>query len=186
MEGVRAGGSGDRSRSVRLKALAAAALLAGALTLVSLAPGEAEPGLIDVGTRLVSPAGLARYARSLGRPLYWAGRVPGSAIELSDVGTGDVEVRYLPAGASPTEAPTAVLTVGTYQLADPVAATEAFAASPGSFVRRRGGRSVAASASNPTSAYFASSDGRAQVEVYDPRPGRALRLALSSRVRALR
>jgi hypothetical protein len=45
------------------------------------------------------------------------------------------------------------------------------------------GREIVVNPQTPTSAYFVSPDNAVEVEIYDRSPQRALRLALSSRVR---
>jgi hypothetical protein len=137
----------------------------------------------EAGSRIVSQAELAEVEATLGQPVYWAGAVPGTEVELEELGEDGTRVRYVPAGTEAGEGSAASLTVGSYPLADPKAATEDFAARSGSVVRRaKGGTEVVSGEENPTSVYFASPGNRVQVEVYDPSPKRAMGLALSGRV----
>lgn len=140
------------------------------------APAEAAEA------RIVSEAELPGLGADAGQPVYWAGPMPGAALEATVLAEqGGVQVRYLEEG---TEAGAGSLTVGSYPLPDPAGAVDNLAAQPGAIVRRSGeGRTVVANAAQPTSVYFASPDNSVQVEVYDPSPARALRLALSPRVR---
>lgn len=134
--------------------------------------------------RIVSRAGLAAAGTKLGQPVYWAGSLPGTELELEELLEGGVRVAYLPAGEEAGAASAATLTVGSYPLADPEVALRAFAAHPGAIIRHsRDGGEVVTSEERPTSVYFVSPDNTVQVEVYDPSPRRAMRLALSGLVR---
>jgi hypothetical protein len=135
-------------------------------------------------SRIVSPAELLAAAAESGHPVYWAGPVAGDELELVEVAEGGTQVRYVPEGTAPEEAPSAVLTVGSYPLDDPQEALENIARQPGAAVHHaRDGTEVVVSGSSPTSAYFADPENSVQVEVYDPSASRALSLALSGRVR---
>ncbi|HEX3173425.1 MAG TPA: hypothetical protein VHQ43_04305 [Solirubrobacterales bacterium] len=134
-------------------------------------------------TRVVSAADLGDAAALNGHPVYWAGPIAGTALELTE-SEGDVQVRYLEDDSEAGGESAAALTVGSYPLADPAGAIRTLAGEPGATVRRsKDGREVVVSSENPTSAYFASPDDSVQVEVYDPSPKRALALALSPKVR---
>lgn len=141
------------------------------------APPEAE-------STIVSEEELAERAAALGQPIYWAGPVPGTVLELEQLeGEEGVRVRYLPEGSEAGEAPSEALTVGSYPLAEANAALERFAAESGSVTKKGpGGREVVYSKEKPTSAYFVDPEGSVQVEVYDPSPQKALSLALSGKV----
>lgn len=135
-------------------------------------------------TRVVSPEDLAVAASRLAQPIYWAGSRAGSELELEELPEGGARVSYPPAGEASGTDSSAVLTIGSYPLAAPEAALRAFAARPGAIVRHaKDGGEVVTSRERPTSVYFVSADRSVQVEVYDPSPRRAMRLALSGLVR---
>jgi hypothetical protein len=137
----------------------------------------------ETTTAIVSPAGLAAARAKLGQPIYWAGPLPGTELELEELSEG-VRVIYLPAGEEAGADSSTALTIGSYPLADPEAALGEFAARPGAIVRHsKDGSEVVSSHEQPTSVYFVGADKAVQVEVYDPSPRRAMRLALSGRVR---
>jgi hypothetical protein len=131
-------------------------------------------GTAALSPRLVSPAHLPSYAAA-GVSIYWAGRRPGTMLEFSRRASG-VFIRYLPNGAEAGEK-RARLTVGSYPLRDPLAAVERAGRAKGARLTRLpdGGRMVT-DRSRPTNAYFAFPGKPVQVEVYDPRPGRAAKL----------
>lgn len=170
--------------------LEAAALICGiAVALLSwvLLRGDDEPAS---GTVAVTAAGSAQVVsaeelRSIGGaegPIYWAGERPGTRLELSRRAQGEILVRYLPEGAEPGEA-SGHLTIGTYRLPDALAATARIGRAEGGRLTelRRGGR-LATASRQPTNGYLAYPGAPVQVEVYDPRPGRAAALIRAGRV----
>jgi hypothetical protein len=137
----------------------------------------------ESGSGIVSEAELGETAATLGQPVYWAGAQPGNELELSELSEGGTQVRYVPEGTEVGEGSAALLTIGSYPVANPEKALEGFAKRSGSIVRHaKGGTEVVSSEESPTSVYFVSPDNSVQVEVYDPSPQRAMRLALSGRV----
>jgi hypothetical protein len=133
--------------------------------------------------RIVSAAELGETATKLGQPVYWAGAQPGTELELTELSEGGTQVRYVPEGTEVGEGSAALLTVGSYPLANPEKDLEGFAKRPGAIVgHAKDGTEVVSSEESPTSVYFVSPDNSVQVEVYDPSPQRAMKLALSGRV----
>lgn len=142
----------------------------------------------DEGSRLLTARELREAAGKLDHPLYWDGPAVGAEYELRELeDEGGAQVLYLPAGASSEAASAGALTFGSYPLADPKAGVEALAERPDMIVRHSDdGRLVVSRAKAPTSVYFAAPDNSVEVEVYAPSPKRAMRLALSGRVRPIR
>jgi hypothetical protein len=184
---------GDRrhARKQRLLLRASLASLAAVVALVAwLATRDDDRGSdkreaqAAPAVGIVSPAGLDAASAKLGQSVYWAGSLPGTELELEELSEGGVRVIYLPAGEEAGADSTTALIVGSYPLSDPEAALREFAAQPGAIVRRsKDGTEVVSSRERPTSVYFVGADKAVQVEVYDPSPRRAMRLALSGRVR---
>jgi hypothetical protein len=144
--------------------------------------GEATP--VAAEARIVEAGQLADAAATLGHPVYWAGPIEGSELELTEAEDGSTQVRYLEDPGEAGAESSSVLTIGSYPLPDPAAALDAFAAEPGSVVKRAAnGAEVLFSESNPSSVYFVAPDNSVQVEVYHPQPQRALDLALAGDVR---
>jgi hypothetical protein len=147
--------------------------------------GSSEPAGTEAAAppRIVDVAQLREAAAALGQPIYWAGPVAGTELELRELGEGGVQVSYQPEGTAAGQGSRRVLTVGSYPLPDPGKALEGFAGRPGAIVRHAaGGREAVSSETTPTSVYFASPDNSVQVEVYDPSPQRAMGLTVSGRV----
>ncbi len=134
--------------------------------------------------RVVDEGELVGIAADAGQAVYWAGPVEGTELEVTELAEqGGVQVRYLEEGTEAGSGAEA-LTIGSYPLPDPAGAIDGLASLPGAIVRTGdGGRTVVTDPERPTSVYFASPDNSVQVEVYDPSPARALRLALSPQVR---
>lgn len=176
-------GSGARDRVWLLRGAVIAVALVVALIAWAATRGDDGDGSssqAEAGARVVSEAELAEAAKALGQPVYWAGPVEGTELELEELGEGGVRVRYVPEGE---EGATEALAIGSYPLADPVGALEAFAARPGAIVRNgEGGQQVFSSTEAPNSVYFADPAGGVQVEVYAPTPEEAMDLALSGDV----
>lgn len=177
--------AGGNRRLLLRGAVVAAAVLAAlvAWTATRDDGGGGSTPAADAEPRIVTAAELGEAAAALGQPIYWAGEVPGSELELTELPEGGVRVRYLPEGAAAGSGSPKVLTVGSYPVADPGAALEGFAGRPDAIARSTGdGREVVSSEERPTSVYFVGPDDSVQVEVYDPSPERAMSLALSGRV----
>lgn len=157
--------------------------VAAVLALVAwVATREDEPeAQVESAARVVGEAELAEAAGSLGQPIYWAGPIEGTELELEELEGGGAQVRYVPEGEDEV-APAEVLTIGSYPLADPVAALQRFARESGATVRRGEDGTRIYLSEGSGSVYFAAPGGGVQVEVYDPSFEEALRLALSGAV----
>jgi hypothetical protein len=140
--------------------------------------------IVEGAPRIVSEAELKEVAAALGQPIYWAGPIAETALELEELGEGSgARVRYVPEGSEAGEAPATVLTIGSYPLADAAAAVRGYGERAGGVVKRGlHGQEVVTDAKRPTSVYFAGPDNSVQVEVYDPSATKAMRLALSGKV----
>jgi hypothetical protein len=176
--------SGEKLWLLRGGVIGLAIVIALVALLVSGGEDEGPAAPPEAESTIVSEEELAERAAALGQPIYWAGPVPGTVLELEQLeGEEGVRVRYLPEGSDVGEAPPSALTVGSYPLAEANAALERFAAEPGSVTRQGpNGREVVYSEEKPTSVYFVDPEGSVQVEVYDPAPRKALSLALSGKV----
>lgn len=177
---------GDRRRILRI-GIVALALLVGAIAWVASRGDDEEsspaPAASAVKAKIVSVEELEEFAEDAGHEVYWAGPLPGKVLEVSET-SGNVQIRYLDEGTSAGEGGKAVLTVGSYPLADPAAALKGFGSRKGSLVREApDGREVVTSLEKPTSVYFTGEGKEVQVEVYDPSYKRAMSLALSDQVR---
>lgn len=160
------------------------AVVVGVIAWLTTRDGDEEaPAPPTAETQIVDEAELPNLAAEVGHPVYWAGPIAGTELELTNSSEGGVEIRYLEEGAEAGEE-TNALTIGSYPLPDPQQALEAFAEQEGAIVRHsKDGRKVVSNSQQPTSVYFISPENTVQVEVYDPSAKRAMELALSGQVR---
>ena len=135
--------------------------------------------------RAVSAAGLRAAARALGHPVYWAGAQPGETYELRRTPSGQVYVRYLPAG-TPVGAAGQYLTVATYPFPKAFEALQALANQPRTTqVAVPGGGIAIVDTRYRKSIHLAYPDSDYQVEVFDPSPAEARRLVKSGAIKSV-
>ncbi|MDO8214029.1 hypothetical protein [Conexibacter sp. CPCC 206217] len=168
---------------VSLAAIVLVALLAGC-------GGGGEDGGDDTATAprrapavAASLDRLASVATDAGHPVFWAGPRDGMTYELTQTRDGRTFVRYLPQGVAVGAPAADYLAIATYPQRDALATLLATARRQGvEAVATSGGGRAFQDADRPTSAYLAVPGADVQVEIFDPAPGRALRLATSGQV----
>ncbi len=180
--GAAAGDELGRSRLRKIGPVLAALLVAAAVFLAFAGDDDSGAPAPDGTPRLIDEADLLDLEGMLGHAVYWAGERPPDRLELRREADGSTYLRYLPPGVGAGDPRQGFLTVGTYPLADPVAALRRTAAQAGIEVERRGSAVVLESPSSPLSAYLARPGSGLQIETYDPRPGAALRLVSSGAI----
>lgn len=173
------------SRTRLAGTIASAALLFIALALAILGGQESNSERsAGESVRLADGAALEELSEQLGHPLYWVGAKPQAEIELREDAAGNVYLRYLPPGVEAGDPRQSFLTVGTYPVQGAQAALGRTAKGAGAELKRLPGGTVVLP--NPTSSgsvYLAYPHSDLEVEVYDPRPGKALELIRSGAVR---
>lgn len=155
-----------------------------AAALVEQGAVTAVPTLAPKGTvTQVSVAGLKTLATALGQPIYWAGRLPGTTLELTQAASGRIYVRYLPQGVAVGD-PGQYLTVGTYPFDGAYDATKGLATGKQLTQLELPGGGVAAFGKSPKTrnVYVAYPGVPVQIEVFDPTPGKARRLVASGQI----
>jgi len=181
---MNAGKGGERPNEQQVWLLrggiVAVALVLALVAWIATRDDEAEPQ-VESAARIVDESELAETVTALGQPIYWAGPVEGTELELEELESGGVQLRYVPEGEDEAD-PAGVLTVGSYPLADPVGALESFGREPGASVRRAEDGTQVYLSEGSNSVYFADPEGGVQVEVYDPSAEKALSLALAGEV----
>jgi hypothetical protein len=178
--------TGRSLAAIAVVVVAAAAVLA---WLLSVRDGKHRSASTAGGARsavLANGRALRALAAGLGYPVYWAGRIAGRKVELTQTGSGNVFLRYLTPKARVGDPRPDFLTVGTYPLPRAFAATRAVARRPGMIVRKlaHGGIAIT-NQQRRTSVYLAYPGSSVQIEVYDPDGARALRLVLRGRIRPI-
>jgi hypothetical protein len=158
-----------------LLAIAVIALLAWLLVIRSdTATSSVRPG---GGPVAATEQQLVDLSHELHQPVYWAGSMPGTTMELTETTKAYPYVRYLTGSASIGDTSPDYLTVGTYPTVNAFNALRSYAHESNARLVgiQRGGIAVTVPGS-PTSVYFAYPNEDAQIEVYDPQPKRALTL----------
>jgi hypothetical protein len=175
------------SELLRRRAAVAGAFVIGIaiVAVIAFAGGgddEDDGARSPAAPQTLTAAELASAARSLGRPVYWAGPL-GERYELTRPAEDRVAVRYL--GANTGERGS--LTVATYRIDDPIGAIRRAARTDTAKLHRlpRGALAVS-DAAQGTNVYLAFPRRPYQIEVYDPQVGRALELVLDGQVRLVR
>jgi hypothetical protein len=132
----------------------------------------------------VTQEDLFALSQQLHQPIYWAGTMPGTRMELTETDNSYAYIRYLTADAPVGDSSPEFLTVGTYPALDAYKNLTAYANHSRATTRpiQKGGVAVVIPGS-PTSVYFAYPHEDVQVEVYDPQAQRALDLVKSGVVR---
>jgi hypothetical protein len=146
------------------------------------APSDDAAGARTGAVQVVPESGLLGAMEGVGYPVYWAGPRLGVEYEVTRPEEGRAFVRYLPEGEEAgSERP--FLTVGSYRQPGALSSVRELGQQPGSvLVRIAGGGPAAADSPEATNAYLAFPGVETQVEVYDPRPGRALALIRSGAI----
>lgn len=179
-------GSGDGNR-IRSYIALALVVVAAVMLVIWLASGDDDGGdPSDAGSgkaEIVSTEALEDAVGDADPPVYWAGERQGSELELSRPDDERAYVRYLTDGAKAGDPKADFLTVGTYATPEATAELKRQGKESGGVLGAApGGATVYFNRSQPLSVYVAFPGIDAQIEVYDPRPGQALRLVNAGQV----
>jgi hypothetical protein len=133
------------------------------------------------GPVVVTLDSLRALAGSVGHPIYWAGQQPGD-YELTVDSNGNIFIRYLRAGEPPGSHRTS-LTVATYPFAKGYDILRGVSRRPGETTGHTpDGGLVVVGKVKPNNAYIAYPGTDLQIEVYDPKAGRAFELATAGAI----
>ena len=186
MEGARDEG---RARPRRLSpgVLAAAIVAAVAVAVVALVVALGDDGggtdTAPGRPREVSVPELRDFAGSKPEPVYWAGPIDGTKLELTETSQGHVFIRYLPELAPVGDDKPLYATVGTYGRRGALEAVRRAGRRRGIVTRRVPGGGLAVwSLARPTSVYVAFPGSQHLIEVFHPNQRNARQLALSGRI----
>jgi hypothetical protein len=128
----------------------------------------------------MSAAGLRTLQAKLGHPIYWAGPKPGYTYEVTQKGDGTIYVRYLSPGVRVGDPRGAFLIIVTYPYANALLALQRVENGKGIRVPRGGLALVHQGYAK--SVHLAYPRVNYQIEVYDPSPQVARRVATSGQV----
>jgi hypothetical protein len=142
----------------------------------------ASPTASKAGT--LSASGLKSLTHTIRHPIYWAGAKQGYTYEVTQTANGNVYVRYLPRGVK-AGAAKPYLTVVTYPFPHALATLRRLAYTSGSGVsvfNVAGGGLAVVDNEYPTNVNVAFPKSNYQIEVFDPSPQVARKVATSGRV----
>jgi hypothetical protein len=149
----------------------------------STARASAATAAGTTSARLVSESTLTATVAHDGFPVYWAGAIPGRALELTNAPGARAFVRYLPPGTAAGDPRAQFTTVATYAAGNGVAAVTRVSHQAGAVpVRAPGGAVAVTSRSRPTSVYLAFPGSTAEIEVFNPDPAVARSLVTSGKI----
>jgi hypothetical protein len=178
---------------VRIGAVIALALAAGFVVWLivrgddddsSGAPTTTQTATVpEIGPVAATPAELRALSDEVGHSIYWIGPRPRRTYELTRTSSGRIFIRYLPPGAEVGNKRADYTIVGTYPVPDALEVLRKLSKQEGEKgVLAPGGGLAVYSIEAPNNVYVAFPGSDVQVEVFDPRPQRALRLVTSGRV----
>jgi hypothetical protein len=150
----------------------------------SSAPTTTQTATVpEIGPVAATPAALGGLSDQVGHPIYWIGPRPRRTYELTRTSSGRIFIRYLPPGAEVGNKRADYTIVGTYPVPDALEVLRKLSKQEGEKgVLAPGGGLAVYSIDAPNNVYVAFPGSDVQVEVFDPRPKRALRLVTSGRV----
>lgn len=139
------------------------------------------PATPPFGPSALSVAALRKFAGTAGTPVYWAGAKKGQSYEVTRTTTGRVFVRYLPAGVAAGAPGANYLIIATYPYQNAFSALQAV--SKTGQVKLPGGGIAVVDSQYTKSVHLAYPGVQFEIEVYDPSPAVARRVAVSGAVR---
>lgn len=121
---------------------------------------------------------LRAAVKALGEPIYWAGPMPGALYTLNHLDSGQNLVRYLPNGKGLADVQQSYRVIATYQAANAFQTMQtAGKLSTGVGITNPDGSLIYYAKATPTHVYLAYKGLAIQIEIFDPTPGAALKLA---------
>lgn len=171
-----------RRLSIGIVVSAVLVVTAFVLAIVGGSGGRGPQG-VDTSPHFAGASDLTALEGTLEHSIYWAGEQPPAQLELTEEEKGSIYLRYLPPGTEAGDPNPGFLTVGTYPILDAVAALRRTADKAGVTLQYLAdGGVVLPNPSSEGSVYLAYPGTDLQIEVYDPSPGRSLRLIRSGAI----
>jgi hypothetical protein len=176
-----------RTRAFRAAVLAAVAAVVVVVVAVLLLTGGDDDSELEIGTPAeVSAQELGDFAEDKGQPVYWAGEIPGTKLELTETSRNYIFVRYLPDLAPIGDRKPSYTTVATYPQARALATARRAGRNRGNVSTRVPGGGIAVwSRARPTSVYVAFPGDGHLIEVFHPQGSTARDLARSGRLKPI-
>lgn len=163
------------------------AVLVGIVAWVATSGGDdesaPEPAAVEAEATVVSEEELADIASTAEYPVYWAGPIDGTELEVTDSSEAGVLLRYLEEGDKVGDAIADRIAIGSYPLDDPQKALDNFASRPGAVVSEDPELgTIVTNEETLSSVYFVDPENEVQVEVYAPTPQEVMSLVRSGDV----
>lgn len=145
----------------------------------NITSGATEISPEQSGKVALTESQLRAEVKKISVPVYWAGPQDGALYTLENQANLRVFVRYLPDGKIPPDGEASKRIIGTYILKDAFQSTKlaGTTVAGGTGFVNDDGAAVYYNSSLPSNVYVAYQGVDAQVEVFDPNEGVALRLA---------
>jgi hypothetical protein len=129
---------------------------------------------------------LRAFGKAQAFPVYWAGPQADRRYEVTRTSGGRVYIRYLTPNAEVGTDRPLFLTVGTYPGSNAYGALQEVSRRSGAVgIKTQSGALVVVPSATARNAYFAFPQSNFQVEVYDPKKGRAKSLVLDGQISRL-
>ncbi len=146
----------------------------------------AAPSLKTGVPTVLSEDELRAFGKAQAFPVYWAGPQEDRRYEVTRTSGGRVYIRYLTPNAEVGTDKPLFLTVGTYPGTNAYGALQEVSRRSGAVgVKTQSGALVVVPSATARNAYFAFPQSNFQVEVYDPKKGRAKSLVLDGKISRL-
>ena len=168
--------------AIRLLAVLGLAVVAGALVWLVGSRGNSSSTSSRASTKILSQEELSTLAGSANQPVFWVGSEQGARYAFERRSNGDIFVRYI--SGQMKSSTLSALAVGTYPMRNAYAVTLALGKRSGwtQVATGAGGVNAFVHKTYPKSVYLALPGLDYQIEVYDPKPGRAAALVRSGPV----
>lgn len=155
--------------------------LAGSWIIFSSSNGVISLAAKTQGKVALNETELRSVVRALGQTVYWTGPMQDAKYTLDRTNTGQLFVRYLPGGKGIADLAPKYRTIATYQESGAFEAMKAAGKQPnGVTFTNTDGAQVYYDKTAATNVYLAYEGLQFQIEIFDPNPGTAIRLATAS------
>jgi len=139
---------------------------------------EASANPTISGQVALTEAELRSAVKTHGVPIFWAGPMPGARYALDHIANGQELVRYLPNGEGLNDVKQNYRVIATYQDANAFETMQtAGKLDTGVSITNPDGSLIYYAKATPTHVYLAFQGLAFQIEIFDPTPGVALKLA---------
>lgn len=175
-------------RLITVTALLSSSLtLAGSWVIFSDSSGVTSLAAKTSGKVALTETELRSVVKTLGQTVYWTGPMQGAKYALGRTDNGQLFVRYLPDGKGIADLAPKYRTVATYQESGAFEAMKAAGKQvDGITFINADGAQVYYDKTAMMNVYLAYEDLQFQIEIFDPNPGTAIRLATApGRIRAI-